>query len=61
MEKKKFDKNKYDTKYHAQNTIRFNLALSKKYDADIIKYLEKLENKNGKIKELIREEIRRKN
>ena len=50
---------KYIEKYQKENTIQVNLRLSKKYDADIIKWLNALESK-GKatyLKELIRADM----
>ena len=50
---------KYIEKYQKENTIQVNLRLSKKYDADIIEWLNALQTK-GKatyIKELIREDM----
>ena len=50
---------KYIIKYQKENTVQINLRLSKKYDADIIKWLNALQTK-GKatyIKELIREDM----
>ena len=50
---------KYITKYQKENTIQVNLRLSKKYDADIIDWLNKLGDK-GKatyLKELIRADM----
>lgn len=52
---------KYITKYQKENTTQVNVRLSKKYDADIIEQLAKLED-TGKatyIKELIRKDIKR--
>lgn len=36
---------KYIEKYQKENTIQVNLRLSKKYDADIIEWLNALETK----------------
>ena len=50
---------KYITKYQKENTVQINLRLSKKYDRDIIEWLNALETK-GKatyLKELIREDM----
>ena len=50
---------KYIMKYQKENTVQINLRLSKKYDADIIEWLNALETK-GKatyLKELIREDM----
>ena len=51
---------KYIEKYQKENTIQVNLRLSKKYDTDIIDWLNSLGNK-GKatyLKELIREDMK---
>ena len=54
------DKNyKYTKKYDQENTIKVSLKLNVNTDADIIKYLNSVENKQGTIKKLIREEIER--
>lgn len=45
-------------KYAAGNTKQIALVLNVKTDADIIKYLKNQENKQGHIKELIREAMR---
>ena len=45
-------------KYAAGNTKQIALVLNVKTDADIIKYLQNQENKQGHIKELIREAMR---
>ena len=56
------DKNyKYTKKYDTANTTKVSLKLNKKTDADIIEYLDSVENKQGTIKRLIREEISRRN
>ena len=53
------DNYKYTKKYDENNTTRVQLKLNNKTDADILEYLDKVENKQGTIKRLIREEIRR--
>ena len=50
---------KYIQKYQKENTVQINLRLSKKYDTDIIEWLNALQTK-GKatyLKELIREDM----
>jgi len=50
----------YITRYQKENTIQVNLRLSKKYDADVIEWLNALEDK-GKatyLKELVREDMK---
>ena len=50
----------YITRYQKENTIQVNLRLSKKYDADVIEWLNALEDK-GKatyLKELIRGDMK---
>ena len=49
----------YISKYQKENTVQVNIRLSKKYDADVIEYLNSLEN-TGKatvIKRLIQEDM----
>lgn len=54
------DKNyKYTKKYDENNTTRVQLKLNNKTDADILEYLDSVENKQGTIKRLLREEISR--
>lgn len=43
--------------WRRENTILFNLRLNKTYDADIIKKLESVENKQGYVKDLIRSDM----
>ena len=51
---------KYIEKYQKEHTIQVNLRLSKKYDADIIDWLNSLGNKEKAtyLKELIREDMK---
>ena len=49
---------KYITKYQKANTTQVNVRLSKKYDADIIDWLDSKEAKATYIKQLIREDMR---
>lgn len=44
-------------KYDAKNTKQFKMKLNLKTDADIIKWLDNQDNKQGRIKELIRADI----
>lgn len=44
-------------KYDAQNTVQLKLKLNKKTDADILDWLNSLDNKQGAIKEVIREHL----
>ena len=44
-------------KYDKANTVQITLKLNKKTDKDIIDYLNKCDNKQGFIKELIRDWI----
>lgn len=56
------DKNyKYTKKYDENNTTRVQLKLNNKTDADILAYLDSVDNKQGTIKQLIRNEINRGN
>ena len=49
---------KYITKYQKANTAQVNVRLSKKYDADIIAWLNSKDAKATYIKQLIREDMR---
>jgi len=45
-------------RYDKENTVRTNIKLNKKTDADIIEFLEKSGNKQGAIKAALREYIK---
>ena len=45
-------------KYQRENITRVVLKLNKKTDADILEWLEGLDNKQGTIKEIIRSHIK---
>lgn len=45
-------------KYDAKNTVQIKMKLNKITDADIIEILSKQENKQGFIKQLIRESVK---
>ena len=45
-------------KFEANNMIQFNIRLNKRTDADVIEFLETLDNKRGFILELIREKMK---
>ena len=46
-------------KYDLHNTKQFKLKLNLKTDADIIDWLDGIDNKQGYIKQLIREDIKK--
>lgn len=46
-------------KYNDANTVQFLMKLNRKTDADILEYLQGVPNKQGLVKELIRERIRK--
>ena len=48
---------KAQARYDAENTVQVRMKLNKKTDADILEQLEKVENKQGYIKELIRRDL----
>ena len=48
-------------KYDSANTTQFHLKLNNKTDADIIRVLKETENAQGYIKQLIRDDMTRKN
>ena len=45
---------KASKKYDAKNTRTYSLKLNKKYDMDIIDYLESVDNVQGELKNIIR-------
>lgn len=51
---------KAQKKYDAQNTVQFKMKLNKNTDSDILKKLDEVPNKQGYIKELIRDDINEK-
>lgn len=48
-------------RYDAKNTVRISLKFNIKTDADILEKLELVENKQGYIKQLIRENLKNSN
>ena len=54
------DMGKYEAqeRYDKDNTVQFRLKLNKKTDADIIEKLNSVDNKQGYIKRLIREDAK---
>lgn len=52
-----FNKRDYDTQYNQKNIVRFTLALNKKYDQDLIDFLNSLSNRSESIKSIIRNYI----
>ena len=57
--KMKDERIKYLNDYMRENAVRVALSLSRKSDADIIEYLETVENKTGTIKQAIREQMKK--
>jgi len=55
------EKRKYEAqlKYQAKTRVRYVLNLNKKTDPDILEHLEKLDNVQGYLKRLIRQDISR--
>lgn len=47
-------------KYNATNTTAIHLKLNNKTDADVLRKLNEVESKQGYIKDLIREDIKKK-
>ena len=45
------------TEWDAKNTVQLKLKLNRRTDADIIDWLNSLDNKQGTIKDIIRKEI----
>lgn len=46
-------------RYNEKNTHRIALAFNKEHDADIIEHIEKQDNKQGYIKRLIRDDMKK--
>lgn len=44
-------------KYDKNNTVQLKLKLNKKTDADLLEWLDTLENKQGTIKQILREHL----
>lgn len=53
-------KTKYDIQYQKNNIIRLPLNLNRVTDCDILEHLKTVDNKQGYIKRLIRQDINRK-
>jgi len=54
-----FDQQTYIDQYQRENLIRVTVKLNRKTDADIIQMLEAQANRQGYIKDLIREDIKK--
>lgn len=52
---------KYAQEWQSKNTTQIKLRLNNNTDGDIIEYLSTLDNKQGYIKELIREDMNKQN
>ena len=53
------DKQKYDLAYQKDNIKQVKFTLNKNTDQDIIKKLDTVQNKNGYLKDLIRQDIKK--
>ena len=53
------NKKQYDINYVKTQCKQYTLLLSKEKDKDIIDFLESLPNRNGFLKQLIRDQIKR--
>lgn len=59
MEKKKFNKNKYDQKFHKENYKRYGILFRLGADDSIIEKLESTENRTDYIRQLILADIQK--
>lgn len=50
---------KADTKYKKANIIKVNMSLNRNTDGDILGYIDTIDNKQGYLKRLIREDMAR--
>ena len=57
MGRSKEEITQYNMKYNAEHTKQFKMSLNLRTDADIIEHLKKQDNKQGYIKDLIRNDI----
>lgn len=55
-----FDTVQYNIQYAKENKKRIAFDLNKKTDADILEYFDTLSNVNGYLKQLIRDDMKRK-
>lgn len=55
-----YDHTRYNIQYAKENTRRIAFSLNKNTDADIIEYIETVGNINGYLKQLIRQDMRKK-
>lgn len=53
-------KKKSENRWQKENIIRVTVKLYKNTDADLIDYLSDMKNRNGYIKQLIREDMKKK-
>ena len=60
-EQNKMEKAKYDMEYQKQNIKQIKFTLNKNTDQDIILHLEKIPNRNGYLKSLIRSDMKSRN
>ena len=58
-ELQKMDKQKYDLAYQKDNIKQVKFTLNKNTDQDIIKKLDTVQNKNGYLKDLIRQDLKK--
>ena len=49
----------YLNQYQASKIRQWKINLSREYDADIIEYLDGMDNKQGYVKDLIREDMKK--
>lgn len=60
MRKKATNKQKaYQVEFQKNNTTRIRFQLNNEYDADIIEFMNTLPNKNGYLKDLVREDMKK--
>ena len=52
---------KYDQEWKSKNIKQFKIGLNRNTDADIIDFLDTLDNKQGYIKDLIRRDMKKQN
>ena len=61
MKKKLTNKAKaYMVEYNKEKTTKISFKLNNEYDADILEFMKTVGNKNGYLKELVRQDMARK-
>lgn len=58
-EARKISQRKASAKYDASNTVQFKIKLNKNTESEMIEHLQSLPNRQGYIKDLIKEDMKK--